>query len=139
VKRITLDVNVLAPGFTSQGSASARLLDLWRADAFTLILTDHILAELTRTFADPYFAVRLPGEVAAAIISLLGEAKVEQTIAVHGVATHPEDDLLASALSGEATILCTRDKQLLRLRQTRSVSILSPGELLALFADEGDC
>lgn len=38
------------------------------------------------------------------------------TVAVHGIATHPEDDLiLATALSGQADYLVTGDRQLLKL------------------------
>ena len=136
VRRITLDANVLAPGFTSQSSASARLIDLWRSGAFELILSDHVLQELARTLADPYFATRLPRDDAAAILMLLSTTATvtELTVEVSGVATHPEDDaVLATALSGQATILCTRDKQLLKLRSYQSVIILSPGELLARF------
>ena len=61
----------------------------------------------------------------------------ELTTPVVGVATHPEDDLvLSTALSGNASILCTRDKQLLRLHDYQTISILSPGELLALLERE---
>jgi predicted nucleic acid-binding protein len=60
VRRVTLDANVLAPGFTSRGSASSRLIDLWRTGAFELILSEHVLKELARTLTDPYFATRLP-------------------------------------------------------------------------------
>jgi uncharacterized protein len=136
VRRITLDANVLAPGFTSQNSASARLIDLWRSGVFELILSDHVLQELARTLTDPYFATRLPRDDAAAILMLLSSTApvTELTVDVSGVATHPEDDaVLATALSGQATILCTRDKQLLKLRSYQSVIVLSPGELLARF------
>jgi uncharacterized protein len=139
VRRITLDANVLAPGFTSHRSASARLIDLWRAGAFALILSEHVLQELARTLADPYFATRLSRDDAAAILTLLRTAgtMTELTARVRGVATHPEDDaVLATALSGQATILCTRDKQLLRLRSYQQMAILSPGELLARFEVE---
>jgi putative PIN family toxin of toxin-antitoxin system len=139
VRRITLDANVLAPGFTSQASASARLIDLWRAGAFELIVSEHVLQELARTLADPYFAARLPREDAVAILTLLNTnaTVTELTVRVRGVATHPEDDaVLATALSGQATILCTRDKQLLRLRSYQHMAILSPGELLARFEAE---
>jgi putative PIN family toxin of toxin-antitoxin system len=126
----------LAPGFTSHGSASSQLIDLWRAGAFELIVSEHVLQELARTLADPYFATRLPREDAAAILTLLrtNATVTELTANVRGVATHPEDDaVLATALSGQATILCTRDKQLLRLRSYLHVAILSPGELVARF------
>jgi putative PIN family toxin of toxin-antitoxin system len=127
VRRITLDANVLAPGFTSQGSSSAQLIDLWRASAFELILSEHVLQELARTLADPYFAMRLPRDDAAAILMLLNSTATvtELTVDVSGVATHPEDDaVLATALSGQATILCTRDKQLLKLRSYQRVIVL---------------
>jgi predicted nucleic acid-binding protein len=53
------------------------------------------------------------------------------TVDVRGVATHAEDDLvLSTALSGQEEILCTRDKQLLKLRFYQSVAIRSPGELV---------
>jgi uncharacterized protein len=136
VRRVTLDANVLAPGFTSRGSASSRLIDLWRTGAFELILSEHVLKELARTLTDPYFATRLPHDDAAAILMLLSTTATVPglTVEVSGVATHPEDDaVLATALSGQATILCTRDKQLLKLRSYQSVIILSPGELLARF------
>ena len=139
MRRITLDANVLAPGFTSHGSASSRLIDRWRSGAFALVLSEHVLQELARTLTDPYFASRLPHEEATAILTALSTnaTVTELTIDVHGVATHPEDDLvLSTALSGQATILCTRDKQLLRLRSYRTVAILSPGELMARLKSE---
>jgi predicted nucleic acid-binding protein len=70
---------------------------------------------------------------ATTIIALLANnaTVIDLTLEVHGVATHAEDDLvLSTALSGQAGILCTRDKQLLNLRSYQSVSILSPGELV---------
>jgi len=139
VRRITLDANVLAPGFISQTSASARLIDLWRTGTFELILSEHVLQELARTLTDPYFATRLPRDDAAAILRLLRTAGTVTalTIQVRGAATHPEDDaVLATALSGQAVILCTRDKQLLKLRSYENVAILSPGELVDRFEGE---
>jgi putative PIN family toxin of toxin-antitoxin system len=98
------------------------------------VLSEHILGELARTLTDPYFAARLGPEEAAAILTLLrtNATVTELAVPVRGVATHPEDDLvLSTALSGQASILCTRDKQLLKLRSHQTVVILSPGELLA--------
>lgn len=140
MRRIVLDANVLAPGFTSQGSASAHLVNLWRSGAFALVLSDHLLGELARTLADPYFANRLAPGTAEAILALLDTTATltEITVEVRGIATHPEDDLvLATALSGHAVVLCTRDKHLLRLGAHRGVTILSPGELLGRLVAEG--
>lgn len=57
---------------------------------------------------------------------------VEPTFDERGVATHPEDDsVLSTALSGQASVLCTRDKQLLKLHSHQQIAIMSPGEFLA--------
>lgn len=131
--RVVLDANVLAPGFTSTGSASSRLVDLWRGGAYDLVLSEHLLAELARTFADPYYRARVSPEQVMRTLTLLRQEAVvvELTVSVTGTATQPKDDLvLSTALSGAASILCTRDKQLLKLRSYRSLAILSPGELV---------
>jgi len=135
VRRIVLDTMVLASGFTSQAGASARLLERWRHGDFALVVSEHILDEVRRTLGeDRYFAPRMtPEEVAATVALLEREAIVTPlTVPVVGVATQPKDDLvLSTALSGQASILCTHDKQLLKLRAYRTATILSPGELLA--------
>jgi uncharacterized protein len=139
VRRITLDANVLAPAFIGEGGASARLIGMWQEGILALVLSEHLLQELARTFKDRYFVRRLtPDEAMAALDLLAADAHITQlTVPVDAVATHPEDDaVLATALSGGASILCTRDKQLLRLREYQTVSILSPGELLALLEIE---
>lgn len=117
------------------------LLQRWQNGEYILVVSEHILQELERTLnEDRYFAARtMPSQVAPNIALLRSVGFVTSLIVpVAGVATHTEDDLvLSTALSGNASILCTRDKQLLRLRSYQSVSILSPGELLALLEREG--
>lgn len=108
---------------------------------FILVASVHVLEELERTLKDPYFAARVsPSEAEEAIWQLTAYASVvEPTVDVQGVATHPEDDkVLATALSGGASVLCTRDKQLLKLRAFRGIEILSPGEFLGRIAAETD-
>ncbi len=53
------------------------------------------------------------------------------TTEVHGVATHPEDDLiLATAVSAQADYLVTGDRQLQKLSSYQGVNILSPRSFL---------
>lgn len=137
--RVTLDTNVLGPGLIGETGAAARLTRLWSDGAFVLVVSDHILAELERSYTDPYFAARVPSERAAALVNVVRNdaTVVELSAEVQGVATHPEDDLvLATAISGEASVLCTRDKQLLKLRTFEGIEILSPGEFLGRIAGE---
>jgi putative PIN family toxin of toxin-antitoxin system len=139
VIRVLLDTNVLAPGFVGQGSASTRLIDLWRDGAYDLVVSDHLLQELARTFTDRYYARRVPRADTEAILLLLGARAIVATLTadVQGVASHPEDDLvLTTAISGNASMICTRDKQLLKLGRYQNVEIVLPGALLALLSPE---
>ncbi|MDQ2653243.1 MAG: putative toxin-antitoxin system toxin component, PIN family [Chloroflexota bacterium] len=139
--RVTIDANVLAPGATSERGTSRSLIDSWRAGAFTLVLSEHILQELERTLADPYFAARLSRSTAVQIVELFA---IEATIAVstfevRGVATHPEDDaVLSTAVNGRADFLCTFDKQLLKIQAFHGVEILTPGRLLTHLSTRDD-
>ncbi len=128
-----LDTNVLASGFTSRAGSAGQLLLLWTYGVFELVLSEHILTELTRTFRKPYFQQRLSQEQITADIALLHhEARITPiTVTVHGIATHPEDDVvLATAVSGKANYLVTGDKKLQDLGSYQGVRILNPSEFL---------
>jgi putative PIN family toxin of toxin-antitoxin system len=93
------------------------------------MISDHILTELANTLANPYFQQRLtPQQSAGTIVLLQSDAIITPiTKAVHGVATHAEDDMvLATAVSGQADVLVTGDKQLQRVGKYQGVTILSP-------------
>lgn len=133
--RVVLDANVLAPAFVNPAAAAGRLIGLWRADVIELVVSAPILAELRRTFEDPYYARRItPSLVDAAVTLLQNEAiVVPLTVSVVGIATHPEDDLvLATAASAAADFLGTRDRQLLKLGTFHGVRIVHPADLVDL-------
>ena len=59
---VVLDTNVLASGFIGEDkpdSTPGELVRRWRAQAFTLVVSEHILTELADTLTDPYFTRRL--------------------------------------------------------------------------------
>jgi predicted nucleic acid-binding protein len=59
------------------------------------------------------------------------------TVAVDGVATHPEDDLVqATAVSGQVDYLVTLDRQLLRLCTFVGVRIVTTREFLTILQAE---
>jgi putative PIN family toxin of toxin-antitoxin system len=128
-----LDTNVLVVGFTGRETPPGQLMHAWRAGFFHLVISEHIITELTRTFANDYFRQRLTtDQIARAAALLREEATVTPiTTTVAGVATHPEDDfILATAVSGKAAYLVTGDKQLQKLGSFKGVSILSPDDFL---------
>ena len=136
-----LDTNVLVSGFPARRGVPAALIGSWRAGAYRLVVSEHILGELAETWRDHYWAARFsPAEVADALALLRTEATVTAiTARVAGVATHPEDDLvLSTAASAAADYLGTRDRQLLKLGTFQGVRIVHPADLADLLHEGGE-
>ena len=136
VIRAVLDTNVLIAGLArldAWASVPAEILRQWLDDAFELIVSPDILAELDRTWSKPYFRSRrsLP-HVARAESAVRALARVvSPTTTVSGVAPHAADDLvLAAAVSAGADYLVTGDKRFLAVGSYASVPILSPRAFL---------
>jgi len=128
-----LDTNVLVSAFPARGTVPAMLIDAWQQGAFHLVISEHILEELTEAWSDPYWQARFsPTDSSAAIVLLRSDAIVTAlTVAVTGVATHPEDDLiLATAVAGKANYLVTGDRKLRALGTFHGVIMLSPRDFL---------
>jgi putative PIN family toxin of toxin-antitoxin system len=144
VIRAVLDTNVLASGIVKYATAEgtpARLLHLWQAKRFDLVVSAHILTELGSTLAEPYFRQRLtPEEIEEAVGPLRDEAILTTlTRQVSGIAAHPEDDLvLATAVSAGVDYLVTGDKPLQRLGTLEGVRIVSPREFLDLLQESSN-
>ena len=136
---VVLDANVLAPmALASPTSALAALVTAWRLGLFTVVVSDHLLAELQRTLANPYFSSRLaPLDVQVYLIFVRSHTRrIPISVTVSGVATHPEDDLvLATALSAGADYLVTGDRRLrTHVPSYQGIRLLSPAEFLAVLS-----
>ena len=136
--RVVLDANTMASGAVAPtGGTLATVVESWQAGLFTVVLSAHLLGELERAFADPYFTKRLsPEDIAAYLRMVRPTATITPlTEEVHGVATHPEDDLVvATAVSSQVDYLVTGDTRLQRLGTFRGVTILSPRAFVELLA-----
>src|SRR6266581_2720935 len=96
--RAVLDTNVLAAGLArvTATSAAVQLIDRWLASLFTLVISDHILAELDHTFRLKYFQARLTGSQIDRFFEILHEDAIHVAIThdVSHIAPHPEDDVV---------------------------------------------
>jgi predicted nucleic acid-binding protein len=102
-----------------------------------LVVSAHVLSELTRARSDSYYASRVFPDRAQHILDFLrSEACVTPiTRDVVDVATQPKDDLvLATGLSAGANYLATRDRQLLKIQRFEEMVILHPAVLVDLLA-----
>jgi uncharacterized protein len=141
VIRATLDVNVLASGFPADTGIPAAVIDRWTDLAYELIISEHILEGLIRTWQKPYFQRRFGMDRVQRIMAVLrAEATlVVPAATVRGVAEDEEDDLvLATAVAGGADFLVTGDRYLQALGQYQNVVILSPRQFLKVMVDEAD-
>jgi putative PIN family toxin of toxin-antitoxin system len=142
--RVVLDANVFASGVLGLHRAEStpgEVLRRWHARAFTVVTSEHLIGEVTRALAEPFFTSRIPAaESTSAIQALRLDADVIPiTEQIVGEATHVEDDLvLATAISGKADILVTGDRQLLRLETFRGVSILGPARFIKLLNERAN-
>lgn len=140
--RAVLDTNVLALAFVRPEPAPGQLLQAWTEDRFILVLSEHILGELADTFAEPYFAARLPPSQRAENLAILRQKAllIQPAESVHGIATHPEDDwVLATAVTGQVEYLVTGDGPFRRrVPAYEGVQLVSPREFLAILQAESE-
>jgi uncharacterized protein len=140
---VVLDANTLAPmAVAPTGGVLATILDAWRQGRFVVILSDHLLEEAERTLANRYFSARLAPEDVRVYMGFVRTAgrRIEVTVEVVGVATHPEDDLvLATAVSAGAEYLVTGDVRFrTRVPAYRGVRLVSPAEFLDVLRRDAD-
>lgn len=140
--RVVLDANVLVSGTLVTGGISSRLVDAARARQFLLVTSQPLIDEVMRTLGRDRIRRRydITTDEMARLRRLLEQEAVltALTVQVHGVATHPEDDLiLATALSGQADYLVTGDRHLQELGSYQGVTIHSPRAFLQHLDREG--
>lgn len=127
--RAVVDVNVLISGALSAKGSSARILRATRDGRFELVISELLLAELTRTLAYPKLKKRIPAEKAAAFANWVREhdTLAEDPASPPPVGSRdPDDDyLLALAISHRA-YLVTGDEDLLVL--SSDLPILTPAQ-----------
>jgi putative PIN family toxin of toxin-antitoxin system len=130
--RVVLDANVLVSALISRTGTPARLVELWLAGEFELVVCDKLLAELERAFAYPKVRDRIAGADADRFVLVLRElAEVvpdpEGAPSVRSV--DPGDDYLLALATRERVALVSGDEHLLSLRDRAPV--FSPRDFLA--------
>jgi len=136
--RVVLDTNVWLSGIPrldEQNSPPRKLIAAWRDGAFDLVISEHILEEITRNLQKPYFKAVLGERDVSPIIDGIGRyadvVDVLEGQEVFGLATHPEDGyVLATATAGRADFLVTGDKQLRNIGSIGATKIVTPSQML---------
>jgi putative PIN family toxin of toxin-antitoxin system len=133
VIRVVLDTNVLASGLVATGGTLAEVIQRWEVARFDLVVSHHILEELERTLAKPYFRRERPADWARTQIDAIRRRSwvVGPTAAVAGLASHASDDpIIATVIHGEADLLVTGDRALLDRCAELELPALTPAGFL---------
>jgi putative PIN family toxin of toxin-antitoxin system len=122
--RIFLDTNVLASAVATRGLCADVLREvLARHD---LIISDALLKELKRVLQKKF---SVPSQLISEFIAMLQQDTIlAAPIDSPGIQIKDKDDIiiLAAALSGEAELFITGDKELLELGKVGNLTIISP-------------
>ncbi len=122
--RVFLDTNVLVSAFATRGLC-ADVLRLVLAE-HTLVISDLVLRELARVLRT---RIKLPQAKVEDIVRFLREHEVAPKPATPSdLPIRDEDDrwVLASAVSGEAEVLVTGDRDLLDVAAQAPLKIVDP-------------
>lgn len=124
--RVVLDTNVLISGYVFGGLPRALIRGAF-SGAFQLVISPALLSELEGVLAERF-------EMDASAVRTL-RSDIEQVAdvvipsEVPRVLDDPDDDeVLAVAVSGEADLIVSGDKDLLRLGSYRDTPIVAPRE-----------
>jgi putative PIN family toxin of toxin-antitoxin system len=136
--RVVLDANILISGIAFSAGLQSRIIDRRAAGAFHLLVSRHLIDEVIRALARSEFARRTEDGYRAKITMALDGAEwIVVDDVEFGIATHPEDELiLATAVLGNADLLVTGDKQLLKLGRVEGVRIVDSRTFLELLGEQ---
>lgn len=131
---VVLDVNTLVSGFRGIGDTPpVRLIQFWRDDSISVVVSPHIAAKVLEIWERPYFAAFMTAELRRRAMVLMASKAtwVTPDESVRGVCDDWEDDLvLGTAVAGEAQYIVTGDHGFRRIERYGSVQIVTAREFL---------
>jgi uncharacterized protein len=135
--RAVLDANVLVSAIINPTGIPARLVALWRADRFTVLVSDALLRELYDVLHYPKLLVR-HGWSEAQMRAFVGELahyaiRTPGALTLTVIKDDPADNRsLECAVEGAADFLVTGDQLLLTLGAYQGTTMLTPRTFLEM-------
>lgn len=129
--RVVIDPGVIVSGLLNPDGPPGRLLDAWVDGEFDLVVSPHLLEELTDVLSRPKLASRLDSTIVSEMLRLVREAAVIASDAPPApVCRDPDDDYLVALALGTGSLLVSGDKDVLSV-QMEHVELLAPAEAAA--------
>ena len=136
VKRVVLDTNVLISALLFRGGLS-KIIGLWQQGKIIPFISKETFNELMTVLEYPKFA--LTQEEIDSIIKheILPYFEIVEVVKdVKGVCRDPEDDkFISCAISASADYIVSGDKDLIDLRQHKSIKIIKAFDFLKMYKD----
>jgi uncharacterized protein len=129
--RVVLDANVLVSALLSRSGAPARLVQLWLAGHFEIVVCDALLEEVDRALGYPKIRKRLAAEDAAEFVRILrdfAEVVSDPHDPPPAQSADAKDDYLLALAGREGIPLVSGDSHLLAFGER--LPILSPRQFL---------
>jgi uncharacterized protein len=133
--RVVLDTNVYVSGTILSRGTPFEVLEAWRRQAYILVTSEAILAEIERVLRYPRIRDRYAiaeQDITRLVESLRADALIVLgDYPLTGICADPDDDkFLACALEAQADCIVTGDSDLLALGGCQGIAILKPHEFL---------
>ena len=127
--RVVCDTNVYIAA-ALRGDQAEAVLQLDAAGAITLLVSPAILAELEDKLVNKFGWTQEQADLFQETLCLLAEV-IEPDHPLHVVDADPDDNrILECAQAGEAALIVSYDKHLLKLRRFEMTGIIHPQDLL---------
>ena len=129
--KVVLDTNVIVSGLLSKEGNPARILELWKKGAFTLIISQPLYEEIISTITKLKPKYKIPATLIKGLAELLRDRSLWVELRhIPETTRDPKDDMVvATAVAAKADFLITGDKDILALgRSHRKVKIRKPAD-----------
>ena len=133
--KVVLDTNIFVSSLIKKDSVPARLIQLWRENAFLIIISEQMLDEMRKVFQYPHIKnkYKLKDEDINAVITTIEKDAIVLTdvLELNVIKEDPDDNkVLACALEVRADYIISGDKHLLTLKKYENIPIVKVKEYL---------
>jgi putative PIN family toxin of toxin-antitoxin system len=138
--RAVLDANVVVSAILSPKGIPARILTAWRAEEFSVVVSEAIMSEIGRVLRYPKIKRRhrWPEKQILTFLEDLAHLSVftPGDLSLSVIADDPADNrYLEASVEGQAEYLVSGDDHLLKLGAYQGIQIINPREFLTVLKE----
>lgn len=129
--KVVLDTNILISGSFWNGD-SHKILELWKQQAFTLVVSKDILVELLRVLISFKIAMDESNIEHLFNLFLNNSILIEPLFSLDVCEDKSDNRFIEAAFFGNAKYIISRDRHLLKMKEYKGITILTPEQFLSI-------